>query len=366
MAFEFPAYHHPDFTQPALLNAPDARWEAAEKDGVAPEEYHSTSMYPEYFKINGKWTLAEESRMDSCVVLEDDGTLSVVESRNLKKGQRVMLGRTEHGEDGIYMHCNGFSQESETLEDQFVFRQGRSRETSYAKDYDRVVELLRHEKDHGNIVWVMGPAFAFDDGARKAMQALIDNGYCHGLLAGNALATHDLEAAYLGTALGQNIYTQHSVPNGHYNHLDTINRVKLDGSIPKFIEKEGIDNGIIYQCVKHNVPYVLAGSIRDDGPLPEGIRDVYQAQDAMRAQVKGATTVICMATMLHTIATGNMTPSFRVMPDGTVRQIYFYCVDISEFTVNKLSDRGSLAARGIVTNVQDFVVTLAKALNTWR
>ena len=134
MAFEFPAYHHPDFTQPALLNAPDARWEAAEKDGVAPEEYHSTSMYPEYFKINGKWTLAEESRMDSCVVLEDDGTLSVVESRNLKKGQRVMLGRTEHGEDGIYMHCNGFSQESETLEDQFVFRQGRSRETSYAKD----------------------------------------------------------------------------------------------------------------------------------------------------------------------------------------------------------------------------------------
>ena len=125
MAFEFPAYHHPDFTQPALLNAPDARWEAAEKDGVAPEEYHSTSMYPEYFKINGKWTLAEESSMDSCVVLEDDGTLSVVESRNLKKGQRVMLGRTEHGEDGIYMHCNGFSQESETLEDQFVFRHHR-------------------------------------------------------------------------------------------------------------------------------------------------------------------------------------------------------------------------------------------------
>ena len=97
MAFEFPAYHHPDFTQPALLNAPDARWEAAEKDGVAPEEYHSTSMYPEYFKINGKWTLAEESRMDSCVVLEDDGTLSVVESRNLKKGQRVIGVRRMEG-----------------------------------------------------------------------------------------------------------------------------------------------------------------------------------------------------------------------------------------------------------------------------
>ena len=246
MAFAFPAYHHPDFDQPSLKNAPDARWETVEKDGVAPEEFHSTSMYPEYFKINGRWTLAEESRMDSCVVLEDDGHLSVVESRNLKKGQRVILGRTEHGQDGIYMHCNGFTQDSETLEDQFVFRQGRSRETSYAKDYDRLVELLRHERDHGNIVWVMGPAFAFDDGARKAMQALIDNGYCHGLLAGNALGTHDLEGALLHTALGQDIYTQQSQPNGHYNHLDVLNKVRRSGSIPQFIEDYHIDNGIIY------------------------------------------------------------------------------------------------------------------------
>ena len=344
MAFEFPAYHHPDFTQPALLNAPDARWEAAEKDGVAPEEYHSTSMYPEYFKINGKWTLAEESRMDSCVVLEDDGTLSVVESRNLKKGQRVMLGRTEHGEDGIYMHCNGFSQESETLEDQFVFRQGRSRETSYAKDYDRLVELLRHEKEHGNIVWVMGPAFAFDDGARKAMQALIDNGYCHGLLAGNALGTHDLEGALLHTALGQDIYTQQSQPNGHYNHLDVLNKVRRCGSIPKFIEEYHIDNGIIYGCVKNHVPFVLTGSIRDDGPLPPVIGNVYEAQDAMRELVRKSTTVICLATMLHTIATGNMTPSFRVMPDGSIRPVYLYAVDAAEFVVNKLLDRGSLAS----------------------
>lgn len=265
MAFAFPAYHHPDFDQPSLKNAPDARWETVEKDGVAPEEFHSTSMYPEYFKINGRWTLAEESRMDSCVVLEDDGHLSVVESRNLKKGQRVILGRTEHGQDGIYMHCNGFTQDSETLEDQFVFRQGRSRETSYAKDYDRLVELLRHEKDHGNIVWVMGPAFAFDDGARKAMQALIDNGYCHGLLAGNALGTHDLEGALLHTALGQDIYTQQSQPNGHYNHLDVLNKVRRSGSIPQFIEDYHIDNGIIYGCVKNHVPFVLTGSIRDDG-----------------------------------------------------------------------------------------------------
>ena len=111
------------------------------------------------------------------------------------------------------------------------------------------------------------------------------------------------------------------------------------------------------------MPYVLAGSIRDDGPLPPVIGNVYQAQDAMRDQVRSATTVICMATPLHTIATGNMTPSYRVLADGTVRQVYFYCVDISEFTVNKLSDRGSLSARGIVTNAQDFIVNLAKGLD---
>ena len=128
---------------------------------------------------------------------------------------------------------------------------------------------------------------------------------------------------------------------------------------------EGIDNGIIYSCEKCGVPYVLAGSIRDDGPVPEIFGNVYEAQDAMRNEIRSATTVICMATMLHTIAVGNMTPSYRVMPDGTVRQIYFYCVDISEFAVNKLADRGSLSARGIVTNAQDFIVNLAKGLNVY-
>ena len=182
------------------------------------------------------------------------------------------------------------------------------------------------------------------------------------MLAGNALATHDLEAAYLKTALGQNIYTQKSQPNGHYNHLDTINRVKQCGGIPQFIEAEKIDNGIIYSCEKKGVPYVLAGSIRDDGPLPPVYGNVYEAQDRMRDQVRGATTVLCMATMLHSIAVGNMTPSYRVMPDGTVREVYFYCVDISEFMVNKLTDRGSLSSRGIVTNVQDFIVNIAKGL----
>ena len=171
MAFAFPAYHHPDFTQPALLNAPDARWEAAEKDGVAPEEFHSTSMYPEYFKINGRWTLAEESRMDSCVVLEDDGHLSVVESRNLKKGQRVILGRTEHGQDGIYMHCNGFTQDSETLEDQFVFRQAAAGRPPMPRTMTGWWSCCATRRITATSCGSWAPSFAFDDGARKAMQA---------------------------------------------------------------------------------------------------------------------------------------------------------------------------------------------------
>ena len=362
MTFHIPHYAAPDFTQEKFQDAPNVRWAAAPRDGVAPEYYHSTSMYPEYFKIDGVWTLAEESRMDSSVVIGEDNMLYVVENRNLKQGDKVILGRTENCEEGIYMHCHGFDEPGEEVADQFVFRQGRSRETSYARDYDRLLELLRYEKDHGNILWVMGPAFAFDYDARRAMQALVENGYAHGLLAGNALATHDLEGALLNTALGQDIYTQRCHPNGHYHHLDVINKVRNSGSIPQFIEDYHIDNGIMYSIVKNNIPYVLAGSIRDDGPLPEVIGDAYVSQNAMRGLVKKATTVICLATMLHTIATGNLTPSFRVLEDGTIRPVFLYCVDADEFVVNKLRDRGSLSATTIVTNVQDFITIIAKAL----
>ena len=365
MAFTLPEYHHPDFTQPRFTAAPDARWQAAERDGVVPDDFHSTSMYPEYCKIDGQWRLAEESRMDACIVLRPDGRLDTVEARNVRAGDRVLLGRTERGEEGIYLHSTGFVTEESTNDDQFVFRQGRSRETSYAKDYDDLAALLRHEREHGRIIWVMGPAFAFDAGARAAMGAMIANGYCHGLLAGNALGTHDLEAAYLHTALGQDIYTQRSQPNGHYHHLDVLNKVRRSGSIPQFIADHHIDNGIMYGCVRHNVPFVLTGSIRDDGPLPEVYADVYEGASAMRELVRGATTVICLATMLHTIAAGNMTPSFRVMPDGSVRPVYLYAVDADEFVVNKLLDRGSLSATTMVTNVQDFITKVARDLGVY-
>lgn len=360
--FELPKYREPDFTDKKFTDSPDATWEKVTIKGVAPENYHSTSMYPEYFKVSGKWTLAEESRMDSSVVLCDNGSLKVVENRNLEIGDKVIIGRTENAEEGIYLHSTGFEDPEAGNGDQFVFRQGRSRETSYARDYDRLFELLKYEKEHGNILWVMGPAFSFDADARRAMQAMVENGYVDGLMAGNALATHDLEGAMFHTALGQDIYTQQCHPNGHYNHLDVINRVRKSGSIAQFIDDYKIDNGIMYSCVKNDVPFVLTGSIRDDGPLPEVIGNAYDGQTAMRGMVKKATTVICLATMLHTIATGNMTPSYRVLPDGTVRPVFLYTVDADEFVVNKLLDRGSLAATTIVTNVQDFIMIVVKGL----
>lgn len=371
MSFEPNPYTEPDFTKPPLSVAPNVVMKPAPKDGVAPLGYHAMSIYPEYFKIDGAWRLAKESRMD-CVPVWEGGEIYVREFRHLKEGDLVICGRTEAGPDGIFVHTDGFeaartrpvgeAEDAGRRADNFAFRLGRSRETAFSREYDELYELLKYEREHGYVVWVMGPAFSFNGFSRDAFAKIVNAGYADAVFAGNALATHDLEGALFHTALGQDIDTQENRLLGHYNHLDTVNRVRYYGSIKRFIEEEHVGNGIMHALETKGVPYVLAGSIRDDGPLPPVYANAYEAQDAMRAHLRKATTVICMATMLHTIATGNMTPSFRVMPDGSIRQVYFYCVDIAEFAVNKLIDRGSLASRGIVTNVQDFIANIAKGL----
>ena len=362
MSFSLRPYFPPDFSDPRFADAPDARLVPAPADFVAPEGYHAMSIFPEYFRIGGSWLLAGESRMD-CVPALRNGRVEVIEFRHIRKGDLIVCGRTEDASEGIYVHVNGF-RESKDSRDAFSFRRNRTRETAFSIDYDDLYDVLRHDRENGKIVWVLGPAVAFDHDSRTAFSRLIENGYVHALLAGNALATHDLEGAYLKTALGVDIYTQKGQPNGHYNHLDTINRVRYHGGIREFLRNEKIDNGIIFSCEKCGVPYVLAGSIRDDGPLPPVLGNVYEAQDRMRDCIREATTVICVATMLHSIAVGNMTPSFRIDRNGNMRQVYFYCVDIAEFTANKLADRGSLSARSIITNAQDFIVNVANGLNT--
>lgn len=353
------SFYIPDFSLPVFMRSPDAACACADRDGIAPEGFHATSIYPEYFKTGGQWRLIESSRMDCAVVIRG-GAPYAVEQRNIKAGDSVVLGRSEDGSAGIYLHAAAFSDAAGQGED-FAFRGSRTRETSYSRDYDSLYELLEYEKRNGFCVWVMGPACTFDFDSRRAMAALISRGYVDAIFAGNALATHDLEAAVFKTALGQDIYTQRSVKNGHYHHLDTINMVRASGGIRPFIERRGISDGIMAAAIKHDIPYVLAGSIRDDGPLPDVIADVYEAQAKMRAILENATTVIALATQLHTIATGNMTPSYCVK-DGVIRPVNFYTVDISEFAVNKLRDRGSLSAKSIVTNVQDFLVNLERNL----
>ncbi len=362
MGFQPPDYTPPDFSSSFFRHSPVARFEPVEQEGVAPENYHATSIFPEYLQIQqNNWQLIPRSRMDCVVVLKPDNSLEAVEFRRLQRGEQVAIGRTENGEDGIFIHTAGFALGGQEV-DKFAFRSNRTRETSFSIDYDELYELMRYEREQGFVVWVMGPAVIFDHDARTAFSQLIDQGYVHALLAGNALATHDIEGSMFGTALGQELYHKRSVAGGHYKHLDVLNSIHRCGSITTAIEKEIVQDGVMYSLNKKNIPYVLAGSIRDDGPLPEVIKDITQAQDQMRKLTGRATTILGLATQLHTIAAGNMTPSYTTDKSGLIRPVYFYSVDMSEFAVNKLSDRGSLSATPILTNVQDFVVTLLRGL----
>lgn len=187
MSFSLRPFTPPDFTQEKFRNAPNATLVPCPKDGVAPEAYHAMSIFPEYFKVDGQWIMAKESRMD-CVPVYENGVIFVREFRLLKAGDLVFTGRTENCENGIYVYPDGF-RESAVQQDVFAFRQNRSRETAFSKDYDEIYDLLRHDREHGKIVWVMGPAFAFDYDARNAFAKLVNGGYVHAVLAGNALAT---------------------------------------------------------------------------------------------------------------------------------------------------------------------------------
>lgn len=358
-------YRPPDFALAEFQAAPVARFEPAPADGVAPRGFHATSNHPEYVKLaDGSWHLLRESRMDA-VVVDREGLFDVVEARRLKRGDSVLLGRTEDGEDGILVHTSGFEPEGQGKVDKFAFRTRGTRESAFSASYESLYDLLRHDREHGYVVWVAGPAVAFDKDSRESLGALISAGYCDALLAGNALATHDLEAGHFGTGLGQDVYNQRTVPGGHYHHLDILNEARgLGGIAPALDAWSGDDPGIMRALVSKNVPYVLAGSIRDDGPLPEVVADAYAAQDAMREHARLATTVIAMATQLHSIAFGNQVPGYRVLEDGSVRPVILVVVDTTEFSADKLANRGSAQARAFLTNVQDFLINLRRNLVT--
>lgn len=358
--FKLPVYQTPDFSLEKFAKSPDAKTKVVERAGIAPSDYHATSMYPEYYKIKGEWVLIKQTRMDCVPVIKPDGSIEAKEFRRLEVGEIVITGRRDDGTEGIYLNGNGFASEAGS-QDTFSFRSGRSRETSFSQDYDSLVELLKHDKDNGYIVWVLGPAAVFESQSRMAMEEIINGGYAHAVFGGNAVATHDLEGALFGTALGQDIRTRENIHNGHYHHLDAINMMNEAGNMEEGIKKLGVDNGLMHACVKNKVPFVLAGSIRDDGPLNNVMNDVSLVQDEMRKHTKKATTVVCLASQLHTIATGNLTPSY-VVSNGEVRPVYIYAIDVSEFVLNKLRDRGTLEVTTIVSNIQDFFFKVTRLL----
>ena len=345
-------FHHPELDAARFASAPDARFVAAPADGVLPDGFFSTTNLPTYVRVGGRWRMPREPRMDSALLLDAAGELWIREGRRVRAGDLVAVGQAEDGSEGIYVHSAAFLGEP-SGEGEFKFMTSEvSREKPI--DYALMARILVAERERGGYpVWVTGPALVHSR-ARADMTWFITHGFVGALLAGNAVAVHDIEASIYGTTLGMTGTGQAS-SGGHGLHMRAINRVRAAGSIARAVEEGTITDGIMHACVRRGVPFVLCGSIRDDGPLPDVHTDALRAQDAMRQHTMRATMAILIATALHAIATGNMLPAFVTEADGSLRELPTICVDSSEFVVSKLKDRGTHQAFGVVTNAQDFM-----------
>jgi lysine-ketoglutarate reductase/saccharopine dehydrogenase-like protein (TIGR00300 family) len=353
-------YVPPDFTTTQLAKAPAARTATATRDGVLPDGFFATTNLPTYVKsADGTWTLPREPRMDGVLVREADGAWVVREGRRVRAGDAVVVGLAEDGSEGVLVHSRGFQAEGGPGGDFHFMSSQVSREKPI--DYGLIARMLVAEKRRGGyVLWVTGPALVHSR-ARDNLVWFIRNGYVQALLAGNAVAVHDIEAAIVGTTLGM---TSEGDPTagGHAAHMRAINAVRRAGSIRAAVQAGVITDGIMHACVVEEVPYVLGGSIRDDGPLPDVFTDAVAAQEAMRAHAIKATMAVMIATALHSIAVGNMLPAYYEDPQRGLVELPTICVDASEFLVSKLRDRGTHQAVGVVTNAQDFMSILRAAV----
>jgi lysine-ketoglutarate reductase/saccharopine dehydrogenase-like protein (TIGR00300 family) len=315
------------------------------KDGVVPDDFHSTSNYPTFVYLDGRWQAVERLRMDGCVILQDGHPVCTL-MRNVRAGDLVVCG-----ESGVRIAVLALPDNEER---EFAFMTSEvSSERQVPVIIRKIAKEMKDIRDAGGrIVIVAGPGIVHT-GGMSAFCGLIEKGYVSALLSGNALATHDIENAFFGTSLGVNTRTAVGVPGGHRHHLVAINKIRYHGSIAAAVAAGALTTGIMYTIVKHNVPFVLAGSIRDDGPLPDTQMDLVQAQNDYADLVQGANMVIMISTMLHAIGTGNMIPA-------TCKTI---CVDINPAVVSKLVDRGSTQATGVVTDAGLFVEGLNRELD---
>jgi lysine-ketoglutarate reductase/saccharopine dehydrogenase-like protein (TIGR00300 family) len=336
------------------VDSSDAELVAAERDGVLPEGFYSTTNLPTAVRINGHWVGSGRPEMDCALVvrLGPEIVASVVPMHRVFRGDLVVVGWK-----GVRVTTPG--REPDTGAFGFMTSEVSS-EKPKGLSVVRVADSLiraRAEREaggdrpRGRILAVCGPAVVHT-GAAPALAEMVRNGWIDVLFAGNGFATHDIESSVLGTSLGVSLGEGVAAEHGHANHLRVINEVRRFGSIAASVEAGWLRSGVLYECIRAGVPFVLGGSVRDDGPLPDVLSDTLVAADAMRSHVDGVAVALMLASTLHAIATGNLLPA----------GVETYCIDINQAVVTKLADRGSHQALGIVTDVGLFVGELAERL----
>jgi lysine-ketoglutarate reductase/saccharopine dehydrogenase-like protein (TIGR00300 family) len=327
------------------VDSGDAELSIAKKDCCAPEDFYSTTNQKTQVRVAGQWLDVLNQRMDAMIVVRD-GTATCRRLRDIKAGDPVIVGMK-----GIRVVPE--AKERDRLAFAFMSNEISS-ERQVEIAVSQTAALMHQARDEGKkIVAVAGPVVVHTGGC-DAISSLIRCGWIDSLLAGNALAVHDIESALFGTSLGVRTADGRLEQHGHRNHMRAINAINHAGSIANAVQSGRLTTGVMYECVKAGVPFVLAGSLRDDGPLPDTITDMNQAQDAYARHVSGAGVVLCLSSMLHSIATGNMLPAW----------VKIVCVDINPAVPTKVSDRGTGHAIGVVTDVGLFLDLLAKKLQT--
>jgi lysine-ketoglutarate reductase/saccharopine dehydrogenase-like protein (TIGR00300 family) len=314
-----------------------------ERDGVFPDDFYSTTNLETVVRLGSSWVPVEHPEMD-CGLVVTDGRVRTVPVSDVRAGDEVVCGA-----GGIKVVLPPVERSGDTFE---FMSSSVSSEKPQALLVRQIAERMREVKeDGGKVLWVGGPGIVHT-GAAPAFTALVDAGYVDVLFAGNALATHDIESALYGTSLGVDLSQGKGVEHGHEHHIRAINTIRRAGSITAAVEQGVLTSGIMHAMVKQQKTFVLVGSVRDDGPLPDVYTDVIEGQRAMRAELPGVGFAIMVATMLHSIATGNILPA----------SVPLVSVDINPATVTKLADRGSSQAIGIVTDIGLFLEQLAHEL----
>ncbi len=324
----------------------DAVLREAELDGVFPEDFYSTTNLETEVRLEGAWARVRNPEMDCGLVVGADGAVATVAMSDVRVGDRIVCGATGVR---VILPEPDRTHEGSTFE---FMNSVVSSEKPQALQVAQIAADMRAVKEAGQrILWVGGPAVVHT-GAAPAMAALVRAGYVDVVFAGNALAVHDIESSFFGTSLGVDLSRGSGVEHGHEHHIRAINRIRRSGSIAAAVEQGVLTSGLMYELVTAGKEFVLVGSVRDDGPLPDVYTDVIEGQRAMRAQLVDVGYSIMVASMLHAIATGNILPA----------SIPLVCVDINPATVTKLSDRGSAQAIGVVTDIGLFLEQLAGLL----